>query len=716
MSVPSQVGPLKCCSDLGSIVAKLDDILGSQETAKEVTSKLSVDLELQTGKILERLDAKIESLAKQLAEKAEENGMVSTLYKRKEAACERHEKEIAELRETAEKQAQQIQELEANLLAMDAAQEENEETIRRLETVGTEADSLREELKSRTAAMADLQSTLDLRDREYASQVQNLSSNILKLAQSVQEKEQSSRIAAQQAAEIARREVQIEMERVNEETKKALQEAEKQRNHLAGQLEIFMQKIQEKEQNECRDSSTIRSLQERLATAEAAAEFARQELAQNSAHLRQLESSMTSTIKNLEAELENSKKRASELEGENERQRQNSQVLISGLKSWALHQGVDINGLDSLNDCNRTTEEIGAGLVRTLEQLSLSQRSRLGTKEESSEAMLLHGESSRFFMSESGLLPRPEQGMQANSSKTVQHDMNGATPEHPITQGDTEIPATGDDPASYPAALHHMRRVVVRSPANVPNEPVPPSIKQEKMRRREASKPKSIMKRVTRSTSGVLKHERTDPPEKNDTLVRSSQDRTLIDTPISTEPRHEPPNIEVSTASSPDFGEIANKASSRGSTKRRRPDTTRSNDPVDQPGSLKQAKTQETTKSNHGLPATGQQKEPGGRRRQKTSNTDGTRIMSATPASQYFHRTPSMTASQVPGPKQPLRTYGSQKAGESAPFGEQVDSRFSMRTRSQSRYLPKSKESQESVTFSQDGADAGDGFPIPFPN
>ncbi|SPQ23200.1 d42d6844-add0-49bf-a980-3505cee3d2a5 [Thermothielavioides terrestris] len=254
---------------LNSVTIKLDNVLECREAAKNATTQLSTDLEINLAKVWQRLDNQLESLSKQLAEKSEENGMMSTLYRRKEAECEKHMKELAALRDTTEKQEQQIQDLDSSLFALDAAHEESEDKIRRLQESAAETAQLREELKSKAAVVAELQSKLDAQDRAHASELHMYTSDIRKLVQALQEKDLSSGIAAQQAAEAARCEIRLEMEKANSKTERLLHETEKQRNALASQVEELKQELREKEQGDSRNSATIHSLQERLSTAEA---------------------------------------------------------------------------------------------------------------------------------------------------------------------------------------------------------------------------------------------------------------------------------------------------------------------------------------------------------------------------------------------------------------------------------------------------------------
>lgn len=727
-------------SNLRSITTKLDSILESGATAREATSQFSADLELQMGKIWQRLDSQLESLGKQLAEKAEENGMVSTLYKRKEAECAKHEQELVALKEATEKQAEQIHDLEANLVAMDAAQDDNEETIRRLEATGTEAVRLKEELRSKTAAVAELESKLNAKDRTHASEVQKYSSNMLQLAQSIQEKDQSSRISAHQAAENARREVRIEMERASTEAEHLLRDTQRERDSLAGQLETLKQKVLEKEQIEDRDSSIIKSLREDLIKAEDKGKCLTQELAQCPDTLKQLENRLTSRVEMLEVELEVSKKRATEMEEESHRQRAKSQALITALTHWATQTGLDIDGLGYL-DGNASVEDISAGVVRTLEQLSVSQKPLTASHEHRPEELLLPDAELNSVSGGIGHLSHPNQENQDQAAgDQAEDDFLKEFDEYLAMCGDSE-----DDVSErnvHLSRLQHLRRVVVRSPANVPNEPLPPSVDQEKVRRRGALQPKSIMKRVTRSTSVMLKQGEAGASAGHGAFRRSTQDETPIDPLAPTRSRGKLSSTGSVQSSDAEGHESTNREASSRPNKRKRSNTPRSNISTSRAGSSKQAKTtepnapstvtrtEEPTGShhNHDAPATGQPTHLRRRRQERPSTVGGsnsTPVAAHKPhgtprvASRNFRRSLSENTAQAPGPRQPnLRTYGSRAVRDSSTAGGNADFQFSLRSQpqSQSQYWPKSRESQDSVAFSQGGIKTEEDFLLPFSN
>ncbi|KAH6843094.1 hypothetical protein B0I37DRAFT_437149, partial [Chaetomium sp. MPI-CAGE-AT-0009] len=676
-----------------NVTSKLDTILESRAAAAEATSQLSADLELHAGKIWQRLDNHLESLSKQLAEKAEENGMVSTLYKRKDAECEEHLNELAMLRAATEKQADQIHELEASLVVSDAAQDQNEETIRRLDERATETERLREEVKFKTAAVAELQSRLDAKEAVFSSELQNCSLNIQKLVHTLHEKDQSLANAAQQAAEAARRDMRDEMERAHAITEKSLRETTKDREALASQVEELKRQVQEKETGESRSVATMRSLQESLATEEAKGKLAAEQLAQRSTDFKQAENQLAARVKDLETKLKVANDRAVGLKTESQRHHTRSEMLIAGLKRWVQQEGLLADGLDNLGDSHDNVEKITEILTHTLGPISVRQ----------------------------------------TGADRLKEDGSGNTMgKHPETDTDAAEGTFGNNPLPYASRLHHMRRVVVRSPANVPNEPAAPSIDQEKMRRREGMQPKSIMKRVTRSTSGMSRQGSIDPAAGQGAFKRNRHDEFSNDSVLVHGLEGTRSDTRPISASEADATEDASEAASKRPVKRRRSETARpDNSAIPLKGSGQEMKGESPTPtpaSNTGMAdfkdETSAVVQIKSRRQGKPPNTSSSydifkptsvrnpRAYSGSD-SQGLHRAPPANTRRAVGSRQAnVRTYGSQRT---ATAGQYTESRFTLRSQPQSRYWPpKSKEeSQESMTFSQ-GVGTDETLLLPF--
>ncbi|EAQ85174.1 hypothetical protein CHGG_09188 [Chaetomium globosum CBS 148.51] len=721
---------------LNIVTAKLDSILESRVAAADAAGQLSADLELHTGKIWQRLDSHLESLSKQLAEKAEENGMVSTLYKRKDAECEEHLNELAMLRATTEKQADQIHELEASLVVSDAAQDQNEETIRRLDERATETERLREEVNSKTAAVAELQRRLDTKEAAFSSELQNCSSNIQKLANALQEKDQFLNTAAQQAAEAARQEMRHEMEKAHAKTEKSLQETIKDRDSLASQIEELKRQVQEKETSQSRDAATMRLLQENLALEEERGKLATEKLTQRLTDLEEVENKLTARLKALEIELKAASDRAVGLKAENQRQHTRSETLISGLKRWAQRAGLFANGLDNLGDSHENVEKITEILTRTLGPLSVRLDARTGNPNVSLGDSLLGREDSKFFSSQNNQ-PIPEDLSTHTGIDPIMEGGKGDAMAKHLGTDDATEGTLDNDPLPYASRLHHMRRVVVRSPANVPNEPAAPSIDQEKMRRRGGTQPKSIMKRVTRSTSGMLRQGGNNTAANQGAFKRNRKDELSNGPALAHELEGIRGDTKAISAPEAEAAEDTSGAFPERPCKRRRSETAR----PDNSATFKSAGQDMKGNSSRPVPISNVEAvdrkdevsivaQSKGRRQENQPNTSSSHdLLKPTSVrnsrtysgsnSQGLHRVPSANTRRALGSRQTnVRTYGSQRAaGGHSTEGQYTESRFPLRPQPQSRYWPPKlkEEPQDSKTFSQ-GIVTNENLLVPFRN
>lgn len=664
-------------SDSNSVSAKLDHILDSRNEARDAAGHLSNHVDHHLGQVWQRLDNQLESLTQQLADKAEENGMISALYKRQDAECEEHIKEVKALRLSTENQAHQIQGLEESLVSLDAAQEENEETKQALEAALVETVQLRDQLKSKEAAMVELQSTLATRQNEHSGEVQQYKADVQRLSQTIQEKG----AAAREAEEAIRHQVWAEMEGTNARTMKLLGESQEQMNSLVGQLENLKRENQQREQSGLQDAATIRSLREALAAEQAKRESTAEQLALRSRDLDELEIRLTSTVNGLEAQLDLSRDRAAELEGESRCHRARSEGVVAGLKLWAQQEGLVIHGLDCLGEGNDSADDISTGLAQALSHMRRGGKSEFISIRKPWKAD-----------------PRHRPGVEQPANGYAGAAMGeGAEPDLAVAQNES-----GQDSVTYASTLHHMRRVVVCSPANAPDEPAVPSIDQEKARRREASQPKSILKRVTRSTSNMLTETAAAGVAGHGAFKRSKQDKPAARR-VSTE--------TASNGSEAGTGESINVAPSTRPSKRRRSETAKPDNSLDTLGGPHHAMRPQSS---------GPQ---GPRCQDRSIDTSSSRGLQPSPAfssrrnsgaAAGLQRTTSANARSVLGPRQPnVRTYGSQRApAEPSMPGSQFQPRLQAQShsepqsqsesQSQSRYWTRPKEeSQESVTFSQ---------------
>ncbi|KAK4147479.1 uncharacterized protein C8A04DRAFT_9019 [Dichotomopilus funicola] len=697
-----------------SVTTKLEDILESRNAAMETTNQLSADLEFHTGKIWQRLDSQLEALSTKLAEKAEENGMVSTLYKRKDAECQEHLHELAMLRETTEKQTDQLHELEAGLVASDAAQEQSDQLIRRLEARVTETEQLRAEAKIKAETVAELQRKLDNSEVAHISEIQKCNSNIEKLVQEIKEKDQSSVVAAQRAAETARHEARAEMNKFSMRSEKTLMEITEHRDLLASELDVLKKDIQETKSASCRDAETIRLLQDKLATEETKGKETTEQFTKHASQMRASENQLSCRVAELEGQLGTAHKRASELESNNERQCEKIKTLVSGLRCWA-NQDALRNELDGLLYGDKSVDEIGVLLRRVLGTPLHSQVSPFATSEVRQDMVLLDGENLKFIPSKSDRSPSLDAGGHTDNDLQAKDDTDGEVENAMETGSNGAEKTVVSDPLSYVSSFHHTRRVVVQSPANVPNQPAAPSVDQEKLRRREAMQPKSIMKHETRSTGdipepgevpavaghgafrrsrhlGLRTHTRTDDSQANNEVF-VAPDASI------TEKTTEPSSRRPSKRRRSESAIIDNASSSSQGQKRNLIKVDAAPKRVTMDSKKSQVSAVGTQTSFKGVDST-----PNSAQEFQTPTTRNSRRYSGN-TTQSLPRTPSANSSQVLGARQTnVRTYGSQRGAAEPPSGQNVASRFSLRSQShfqpQSQYWPP-KEKQGSQELAQ---------------
>ncbi|KAK4463842.1 hypothetical protein QBC42DRAFT_322826 [Cladorrhinum samala] len=518
-----------------SITAKLNAIEESGVLVNKNTSQLSMELGTHMSKVWQRLDSQIETLTQQLAQRAEENGMLSALCKEKDAAYERLEQELEDLQNTSAEQIEDINALQErnqeNQLAMDATREESrkhlQEILQRLQASEKEVKKFELEVMSKEDNIAKLGEMLKGKEEEYATRLQNLSAEIVKLGQLLGEKDRAAQEAVKKAVQLSLQEFKSRMEEAGAQAKKLVEEKQGQIKSLEVQLEELKKSLDNKEQNERHDACTMNSMRQALCAAEAKEKVSTEKLAVQCAKYDELEiqirDRMNTVNTELEAakrrvaeykgELEAAKRRAAKFEDESHHHRARAQALFSSVREWARDEGLAAESFDQICDVNKTPEDLATGLSQALARMLLSQRSQVAHRGQGDD-LLLNGNESQFNSANMGhpVLLSPDGSISAA---------------HPELSGSQE-----DD---VPALTKLPRRVVVRSPANDPDEPIPPSVSEEKARRRDGQQPKSIMKagvaRADQIGSVTIQDDNIEEASKDGSLHRSLADHSSSSSP-----------------------------------------------------------------------------------------------------------------------------------------------------------------------------------------
>ncbi|VBB80213.1 Putative protein of unknown function [Podospora comata] len=599
---------------LNDINAKLEVMLVSRESVSDATSQLSTCIETQIWRVLQRLDSQFDTMGQQLALKAEEKAVLSTLLEEKKARCEALEQEIVTLQQKSREQTERIDALQQNISAMESQHGNDQEEIQRLKDIGSrledENERFSDEVELKTATIRELEDKLRSKGETYSAEVRTFGIEVSKLNQALREQEHSNQITVKQVSEAARNQVKVEMERIIADTRRMLQQTERQRDTLVGEIKMlkgtiqenesrhqtairnatetaqsetridmertmsadqrllaetqkhrdklitevkkleeaiqerqqstleavqkasdtarreardemerviadttkFLEQaqqhlekvVQEKEQERERNSHLVDSLKGMLAAEEATKNRVIQESTERLAERSQQIEDLKARVTLLEAERDAARKAVAELSSERDHQRVRCEAMASGLMDWARQYG---HPTDAIREqfAHGKVEEIKACVLHTLAQLALSQRLKALNTEPSSEHSQSQDSSGQAAISRQER-PRVEvETANMDDSTTLLGSPGSLTGESPGTllggASATPLSSPSNDPGSQ------RRRVVIRTPMSEP-DPVPPTVDQEKIRRREALQPKSVLRRVTRSaSSGRLSQE-----------------------------------------------------------------------------------------------------------------------------------------------------------------------------------------------------------------
>ncbi|KAK4175271.1 hypothetical protein QBC36DRAFT_347232 [Triangularia setosa] len=237
---------------LGEVQTKsLSDINAKLEAMLVPRESLSACIKTQIWKVLQRLDSQFDTMSRQLAQKAEEKAIASTLFEEKKTRCEALEQEVGTLQQTSKEQAERINALQQNIFAMETQHCNDQEEIQRLNDVDSQLEDqkekLNDELESKVTMMRELEDKLRVKEEMYSTEVRAFGTEVSKLNQALREQENSNQTAVKQAADTARSQVKVEMDRIILDMRRQFQQAENQRDTLAGEIKVLKGTLQEKE-------------------------------------------------------------------------------------------------------------------------------------------------------------------------------------------------------------------------------------------------------------------------------------------------------------------------------------------------------------------------------------------------------------------------------------------------------------------------------------
>lgn len=558
------------------INSKLGAIIEYQKShSNESISPLSNEIQEVLRKLQKQPDDREELLRQQLKEKTKETDMLSALFKDKDAEYQYCKAELEAERERSSRLEAERQDLQETLSVIDASQDQTAETELQLEAAEIEITRLRDEMASKETQIKELKDELEERSQAGQAATQEFSAHILKWTHKLQEKEETHRVAISRAEEVARREVRIDMEREIEKMKKLQHQAQEQRDALFERLEKLNENIARNEESKRDDAITITSLRKDMTDLENRFERVTQEKTVQESLFKQAKAHDSERLEALNAEIETMKTKATEYQQQTNSQIAKSRRFLAALGQLAEQQGMSssiVDSLESLFEGRIASGDMIPRVAQAVDQFIGSQISRSMVDGGTSRPPSLLERWFEFFPNLISLLSK------AQLADDLQSQRHPAGNSNSTVNRDPRINEAGNSGFLMNHAarlLSEERRVVVRSPVDFQLEPSPPTINQEKTRRRQGPQPKSIMKPITRSMVNQFWSPVVADPE---SLLRNGHREDLdmyelSNVPTSAQHRNTPPaNSPLSTTranentNSQNAGSKSRKKSSEAST------------------------------------------------------------------------------------------------------------------------------------------------------
>jgi hypothetical protein len=447
-------------------VSTLQTLYEAQSGSKETVEQLGKDVRGHIDEMWQHLETREDDLTQRLKGKRGENATLQGVIERGEQERLSLERQLRDANDLGKAQEDRIQDLVRKVDRLETQPRQDPEAKLRSEALARENDDLKAQLETKCTSISDLEAKLNAKSASYKAEVDSLTKEISKFTQLMSERDEASNSAREKAVGAVREECRAKLQRLEEKTEERVQQAREARRLAVNELEETRKKLEAREEGEHEESETVDALQTALDEAQL--------------HNR-----------NLVEDFHGKEAKLSTLTG-----------VFESIWKWAASK-VEAHGLPL--DVGKVWEDSGADgdegkrwtfLLETLFAELGSHRAsfRQAAPEEgiaAPQASVTAKSDTQAMSSVSGPLPP---GLMTREPAKSEEYGGGQDPQQAYD------PRTRSDPASRLRA--GSRRATVKSPHPGVLTPVPPSVEQEKSRRRgNMQQPKPIIKqRVTRST------------------------------------------------------------------------------------------------------------------------------------------------------------------------------------------------------------------------
>ena len=487
----------------GRITSKLSEILKAQNQAQEAATLLAGNLDAHVGDMWQHLDTREDALAIQLEEKSQENAMLSTNYEQKEQECQELATRFEQAQHHAEQHVEHYDRLKRQLTAFQNASGSDQEMSVKLGSLETEKQQLEAEVSTRDSTIARLQEQLRGQIEKDPSRDEAFKNEALKFTEILVQNEAALQNTVKQVVEAACTGLRADFEGSNATMHNALSRVEEAQALVVSQLASA----------EVNAENSLRAV---LRKDNPFATNPSSDLAEN--HHGMLANTMMQNMLRIEGHQKSEAIAIGNLNTDLGIAQQSLSQISKTLQQYS--PGVDgmLSMLRQLIDQKTASDSLGKNTRDMAVQVSPTIKKLMY---QAVDSLTSEHEGPNKYGSPV-LEPSPCRHQPSSHSEGESLSQEGLPNGRPLVQKSSAVlhVSPGEDlmaadevslPSCVPRPISRdNRHVIVRSPDDYEIAPIPPSIEQEKTRRREVVDLKSIIKSTQIDTSthrGLWDHE-----------------------------------------------------------------------------------------------------------------------------------------------------------------------------------------------------------------
>lgn len=465
-----------------SILGKLEPLLESQLDTRSGLDSLSEGLEEYVDEVWAALEDRQAVLEERVEQRQAENEQRTDFLRRELETSEQdrvqQDQFIHGLEQTIEDRQSEIEVLCREVAELEQGQADSLVQSEYLEQIQEEHAKLKEEVTVKTAHVSDLQaslekskSALEMKEKDHRETTEELRRVLEKRLAEAQSSQVQAVEAAQQNAMVRMNEIKIDLER-------RFSQVLEERAVLQRELEAAKQQLMATKDDGSKTSEKIHNLEQELKVSKTETIRISENVNQRDAEQQITTEQQAKLIEDLQSQIESTGKKYNNLVENAKSYDVAACKVLQSLKQWTSdYSAIQELGTELSKAEDREVNQIDPRF-QPLVQIQLLQKAVAQYCRTQTEAVeMLSG------------------GM--SNSDAFKTAAQATTRRRPATSGFQETMSQ----SSLGGLLNHLRRVVVRSPADCAPSPTPPSVQNEKERRRAADPPRSIMKPVSCSQS-----------------------------------------------------------------------------------------------------------------------------------------------------------------------------------------------------------------------